>query len=377
MLDAFSDLTAFFSRPLQYPILMLPWVFIAGGIVGSLLNVCIFRLPLEKSILWPSSRCLRCLHPIAKFDNLPLIGYLRLGGKCRHCGQSYSSRYFWIELFTATAFAATFYWCLTLDQARPASLGEPNYFQPASKGTLLLLWLHQVLLLCFLIVVTFTDIDHREIPLTVTIPGTAIGILMGMLVPWPLPMVYQPPIGVYFGGYGLPPDSLSYLPIGAAQPWPAWLPLPAALPAGDWKLGLATAVVGALVGTGLIRALRWVFSWGFGKEAMGLGDADLLMMIGAFLGWQACFLSLLYGVAFALLYAIVKFILTRGKELPFGPFLAFGAALLVWGPNFSWVLSQRFFFDGLFLVWIGGLASALALVMCFLIRTVRLVRWAA
>lgn len=376
MLDAFSDLTTFLVRPLNYPLLMAPIAFAVGSVIGSLLNVCIYRLPLEKSILWPSSRCLKCLHPIRAIDNLPLIGYLRLKGKCRHCGATFSSRYFWIEAFTGAVFAVACYYWLTRDQYRPTDPTELNYFLNVSKPALLLVWLHQMLFFCFLLVATFCDVDHQIIPLSVTIPGTIVGIVMSVFLPWPYPMNYPIMPQATYGGFGLAADSITILPL-SAQLWPFWLPTPQWAAPGTWQLGLATAIFGAAFGAGMMRAIRWVFSWGFGKEAMGLGDADIMMMIGAFLGWQACVLVLLFGVGFGVVYALGKFIINRGRELAFGPFLALGALLVLWGPPFGFILGQKFFFDGLFIIGIVSLGTALALVICFLIRTVRLIRLAA
>lgn len=373
------DLTSFMYRPLEYPLFMLPFIFAAGAIVGSLLNVCIYRLPLEKSILWPSSRCSSCLHSIRAVDNIPLLSYLRLKGKCRHCGATYSARYFWIELATAVLFAGSYYLVMTLNDWQPTHPGEVNFFRSASKAGLFVMWLSQAFFLSFLIVVTFTDIDHREIPLTVTIPGTIIGLIFSTLLPWPAPLRLTVPSTAVFGGVGLPDDMIFFLP-QAAQPWPLWLPSFDWLPPGSWQLGLATGLFGAAFGTGMIRALRWVFGWGFGKEAMGIGDADLMMMIGAFMGWQATVLVLLIAVFLGLFYALFTFIASRQNEMPFGPFLAAAALALLWGPllglNFGYILTQKTFFDGLLLVQLGGLAAGLAILLCFLIRMARLIRLA-
>src|SRR5260370_36833498 len=88
---------------------LLLMMFVFGTIVGSLLNVCIYRLPLEKSIIWPGSRCGHCLQAIRWYDNIPLLSYLILRGRCRTCRARFSMRYFLIELFTGLAFAGLFY----------------------------------------------------------------------------------------------------------------------------------------------------------------------------------------------------------------------------------------------------------------------------
>src|SRR4051794_18342308 len=85
------------------------FVFTVGAAVGSFLNVCLTRLPWEKSIFWPSSRCGHCLQPIRLADNLPLVSYWVLRGRCRTCGQPFSVRYFVVELVTALAFVGVFY----------------------------------------------------------------------------------------------------------------------------------------------------------------------------------------------------------------------------------------------------------------------------
>src|SRR5205823_1070558 len=86
------------------------FVFAVGAVVGSLLNVCIYRLPLEKSILWPlTSRCGHCLQPIRWYDNLPLVSYWLLRGRCRVCGTRFSIRYFLVEFLTALCFLGLFY----------------------------------------------------------------------------------------------------------------------------------------------------------------------------------------------------------------------------------------------------------------------------
>ncbi len=88
---------------------VLAIVFLFGACVGSFLNVCAYRLPFEKSVLWPGSRCGSCLQPVRWYDNLPLLSYWLLRGRCRDCGATFSSRYFWVELATGLAFLGLFY----------------------------------------------------------------------------------------------------------------------------------------------------------------------------------------------------------------------------------------------------------------------------
>src|SRR5690349_12397555 len=82
--------------------------FVFGLMVGSFLNVLIARLPYEKSVIWPSSRCFVCYRPIRMLDNVPILGYLRLRGRCRACGAGFSAGYLWVEVGTGLAFATLF-----------------------------------------------------------------------------------------------------------------------------------------------------------------------------------------------------------------------------------------------------------------------------
>jgi len=135
-------------------------LFILGTIVGSFLNVCIVRLPHEKSIVFPASHCVHCQKPIAWYDNIPLLSYLFLGGRCRHCKARFSFRYFLVELITGVSFLL-FY----------------KYFG-----------LHAVLvpylvMMCGFIVATFVDFEHRIIPDEVSIGGMIAGVLFSALIP--------------------------------------------------------------------------------------------------------------------------------------------------------------------------------------------------
>src|SRR5262249_47421956 len=156
--------------------LLLVATFILGAVVGSFLNVCIYRMPLEKSILWPSSRCGHCLRPIRWYDNIPLISYWILRGRCRVCGASYSIRYFLIELLTACCFAGLFYleYIQNIHQLDSGIL-DP-YHQFGSRffwGRVAIFGFHAVLL-SFLLVAMFSDFDHQAIPMSLTVTGTVV-----------------------------------------------------------------------------------------------------------------------------------------------------------------------------------------------------------
>src|SRR5580698_8515832 len=134
--------------------------FILGSITGSFLNVCIVRLPLEKSIVFPGSHCVACRTPLAWYDNIPLISWIVLGGRCRTCQAKISFRYWFVELLTGLTFFL-FYW----------------YY-----GMHAILVPYLVMVSGF-IVATFVDFEHRIIPDEVSIGGMIAGLVLSLIVP--------------------------------------------------------------------------------------------------------------------------------------------------------------------------------------------------
>jgi leader peptidase (prepilin peptidase) / N-methyltransferase len=350
--------------------------FILGTVIGSFLNVCIARLPLEKSILWPGSRCGSCAQRIRWYDNLPLISYLWLRGRCRTCGARFSLRYLVVEFLTGVAFAGLFYAEVTCNIHRwpippggnlPIAIG---LYPPEWWGV----WLFHVVLFSFLMVATVCDLDGREIPLQLTLTGTVVGLIGAVLIPWPWPWALDDnPLPR--GRPGMPAGLLWQDPAAGlktgAYPWPVWGPLPDWLAPGSWELGLVTGLAGMLVGTLMMRGVAFLFSRGLGREALGLGDADLMMMAGAFLGWQpvvaAFFLSVVPALGFGAFLLAVK----RDNELPFGPSLA--AAILTTCLCWDWIGPhlQPVFFFGPMLGALTVLGAVFMLVSSYLIRVSR------
>jgi leader peptidase (prepilin peptidase) / N-methyltransferase len=348
--------------------------FILGSVVGSFLNVCIARMPLEKSILWPGSRCATCFQGIRWYDNLPLVSYLWLRGRCRQCGSRFSARYFVVELLTGLGFAGLFY-AEVVGNVHDWPI-EPGQKWSIDRGFFpwqwWAVWLFHAILFSFLMVAAMCDLDGREIPLALTLTGTAVG-LVGSVVfawPWPLdPQQAQPQINnalvipgrVWQAGFVHP----------ALYPWPVWGPLPDWLPPGDWKTGLATGLGGALVGTLMMRGVAFLFSRGLGREALGLGDADLMMMAGAFLGWQPVVVAFFLSVVPALVFGVVQMTVKRDNELPFGPSLAAGIVLtfLCW----RWIgreLQPLFFWGGMMAA-VVVLGAVFMLLSSYVIRVSR------
>lgn len=329
-------------------------VLFTGLAVGSFINVLVARLPYEKSVLWPAgSRCFSCYRPIRLRDNVPILGYLLLGGKCRDCKTPFSARYLWVEVGTGLAFLALFLADVVFNRfGMPGVKYEllgPNGAVPSGKA--FALFFYHAILVAGLIAAAAIDAEHRIIPTEVTYPIMVVGIIGGAFMPWPWPHpatatpVLPPNVPMWTH-----PDHPAIIPLGV-QLWPFWGPTFDFAPPGSWKLGLLNAVLGALVGSLVVRAVKWLFETGFGREALGLGDADLLMMAGAFLGWQIAVFSLFVGCFAALFLLIAQKVLGSNdatvpavpestpvsgppapRELPFGPGLAIGV-VVTW---FAW-----------------------------------------
>ncbi len=270
--------------------------FLIGSVVGSFLNVCIYRIPWQKSVVWPSSRCPQCYAAIAARDNIPVVSWLILRGECRQCGAPISIRYPLIEGLVGLLFLGAY---LVDVIAGPRGFwGEIPPFQ-------LLAAAYHALFLALLVAATFIDLDWWEIPDQITFTGMALGVALGAVGPRVRPV---------------PASAATHLE------------------------GLGVGILGLLVGAGLTYAFRQAFSFVFRREAMGMGDVTLMGMVGAFLGWQAAvltyFIAPFLGLGHAL-WKLLKKVRKRlsGKklssadsELPYGPYLSMAAAslLLIW-----------------------------------------------
>jgi leader peptidase (prepilin peptidase)/N-methyltransferase len=299
-------------------------VFLLGACAGSVVNYCFYRLPLEKSLFWPGPRCGRCLRPIRWFDNVPLLSFVLLRGRCRSCSERISPRYPLIELLTGLLFAALFYveigqnvLGLPYLQMRRAAIAAGDIPAPAWA----VFGCHAVLA-SFLLLTSLCDLDDMAIPLPITITGTLIGLACSALFAWPFPGAERALPSV--SGF-VPPR----LPTGL-YPWPVWYPLPVWLPPGSWQLGLATGLAGALAGMAVIRLVRFTYGMARGIEGLGVGDADLMMMAGAFVGWQPIVLSCFVAAFPGLLFGIFQLLRHGNQPLPFGPSLALGVVLTLW-----------------------------------------------
>ena len=351
------------------PLPEIVWVtfaFVLGTAVGSFLNVVVGRLPLEKSLLWPNSRCLTCLHSLTTGDNLPIIGWLRRRGRCRFCGTKFSSRYLWVELATGLGFALIFYLDVIAQWHRIPFLNESYLLriQGVPEWQALVVFLHHAILFSFLLACSLCDWDQKAIPLSLTTTGTLIGLISATCFPWPWPndraavaaelqKAVLTPIGVRDRIWTIDVKPETF-PEGL-YPWPVWGPLPNWLWNHPWALGLLTGLAGAAAGMVLLRAIKFMFERGLGKEALGLGDADLMMLAGAFIGWQPVVMAFFVGTFAALPLALLMRFGKNEQYLPFGPGLALGVMITVyWWPRLGSAV-HVFFFDDLLVMIAGGI----------------------
>jgi leader peptidase (prepilin peptidase)/N-methyltransferase len=248
--------------------------FFAGLLIGSFLNVCVFRLPRDLSVVRPArSFCPACEKTIAWYDNVPLLSYFLLRGKCRQCGWRIPLRYPVVELATGIAFAV----CV-------AALGLTL---PAFK---------YALLSAILIALIATDIEERILPDEFTLGGTLAGLALAAFVP-------------------IEPGIAWYLVQGSVGP--------------RWS-SLAESAFGAGISSGSIWLVGWIFLKLRHREGLGLGDVKMIAMIGAFLGLPEALLTLMAASLFGAVGGIIYILVTKKEmatfEIPFGSFLG-GAAL--------------------------------------------------
>lgn len=215
-----------------------PWffplcAFLFGACVGSFLNVCIYRIPKDESVVTPGSHC-ACGKPIAWHDNIPILSWLILRGRARCCGRKFSFRYPAIELLTAALFVAC--WML---------------FPPAKA-------LGGMVLVSTVICATFIDLDHMIIPDAFTIGGGVVGVVLSAA----LPALHGQAHELFF--------------VASLR-------------------STLDAVLGLFVGSGLVLWIALIAEAVLKKEAMGFGDVKFLGALGAFVGWQGAVFAMFGG----------------------------------------------------------------------------------
>jgi leader peptidase (prepilin peptidase)/N-methyltransferase len=217
-------------------------ILVLGLAFGSFLNVCIYRLPRNLSVVWPRSTCPGCLQMIRSYDNIPVLSWLILGGRCRNCRIRISSRYLLVELLTGSIFLACY-------AHFGSSLATIKY---CALGFLLL-------------GLIFTDAETQLLPDKMTLPGLALGLVFSLLVP------------------------VNDL---ASQLLPGLVSLPVSSDVSWHLLSLVDAVLGAIVGSSFIYGAGAIYLRARGVEGMGFGDVKLMAMVGAFLGTKLTIFTL-------------------------------------------------------------------------------------
>jgi leader peptidase (prepilin peptidase) / N-methyltransferase len=255
------------------------FVLIIGVIVGSFLNVCIYRLPLGKSIAWPSSHCPVCNIQIRPFDNIPVLSFLILRGKCRDCGSGISIQYPAVELLTAI----TGWILLTVFP-----------FNAVFFAYWVFVWI--------LIVITFIDLKYQLVPDVLSLPGILVGLAVSSFIGVS---------GIRFSG-------------------PALLNSLAGVLAGAGSIYLMD-VFGRLAFPAKAKAAG---------GAVGFGDVKLMAMIGAFIGWKLVILTFFLAPIFGIFFGIYVYLKEKQNVIPYGPFLSMGAfvSLLYGNKIISWLL---------------------------------------
>jgi leader peptidase (prepilin peptidase)/N-methyltransferase len=262
--------------------------FVLGAVVGSFLNVCIYRLPRDRSIIAPPSHCPQCGARLRAIDLVPMLSFLALGRKCRFCGGSIGWRYFGVELTTGLVFVAAWF-------ASGQSIQAVPYWIFASV----------------IIATVFTDLDHMIIPDSLVVVGLFAAVLRDALAA----LTHQAPL------------------LSVPIPWT--------------DIALPRFVAGGLVGFGVFVFIRAFSQLLFRREGMGLGDVKLAGAIGAMLGPGLALLS--FGLAIAAgailgVFLLVLHVRRRMEYLPFGPFMAVAALVALLAPGYMTSSSSALYY---------------------------------
>jgi len=262
-------------------------LFLLGLLIGSFLNVVIYRLPLRQSIVFPGSHCPNCDTAIKFYDNVPVLSYAILGGKCRNCHVRISPIYPAVELLVGSLYALLFL-----------------------RDGLTLTLAADIVFVSLIVPLVFIDLRHKLLLNVITYPGIAVLFALRLIAP----------VADTQRLFGLaePPDLLQVI-IGS--------------------------LLGALVGGGSLWMVRWLYFRVKGVEGMGLGDVKMMLMVGVFLGWQLTLLTIFIGSLIGSIIGILIIKLRGGNmkmEIPFGVFLgpAGVIALLVGRQIITWYLGM-------------------------------------
>jgi leader peptidase (prepilin peptidase)/N-methyltransferase len=375
----------------------IPWLFVVGSCVGSFLNVVVYRLPRGQSLVYPPSRCPKCEHPLAWYDNVPVLGWIMLRGKCRYCREPISPRYPIIEAVCGTLFTG-FYVAIFIfhqgpfwpvgggggDWAAPIRMQSPATDWPifglylVSVSTLLaaslidaelfLIPMALPAIMAGVAVLVHTFVDRAGVPGALIVPapylalaaGSGIGLLISIMLlrMGILPLSFaegepalevdklnkiksdDPPPPEYTPAqvrkeiakemlFLLPPLGLGALAVVLQMDGSPLHGVWSEIAKIDWVGGLLGSVLGGLVAGGMIWFTRIIFSFIFGREAMGLGDIDLMFAIGSVIGAGASVAVFFIAPFFGIPIPLAMYVLKSRHELPYGPYLSMAAVVMM------------------------------------------------
>ncbi len=274
--------------------LLLIFSFIFGAVVGSFLNVCIYRIPNEMSLAYPSSHCTSCKKPIPFYHNIPILSYIILGGKCYNCNAKFSWDYPFVEFLAGLLSLLLF-----------LKYGSTIHF------------LFLFVFVMSLIVITYIDLEHMIIPDVISYPGIVVGLIYSGLVT----------------NY----DSLKFL-LDNFQA--SFLYILFVLD----EVRIFSSVFGAIIGSGSLLLIGFLYKNLRKVDGLGLGDVKLMAMVGAFLGWRSIIFVALVSSLVGTIVGVSIMLYTKSDmkyAIPFGPFISFAATLYC----FSGDLSLDYFLD--------------------------------
>jgi leader peptidase (prepilin peptidase)/N-methyltransferase len=292
----------------------IPALFVAaafGAIWGSFLNVCIARIPRGMSVVTPPSHCFACGTRVRARDNIPILSYLLLRGRCRHCGARFSARHALVEALTAALSVLVLWWFALDAHGLPLGMRVARYTVYFAFSAVL-------------VVLTFIDLDTKRLPDRITLPAVAV---------------------FFLGGFA------------------------------TGEVGWIERAIGAVAGYAVVRLIADAYYYGTGREGLGLGDGKLLAAMGALLGWKALPPIVFSASFMGILVSIPVLLAQRRKgaavpgtpdsppqppadqappaqpsirrsEVPFGPFLAASALGYLFLHQQVWAFIEH--------AWLGG-----------------------
>ncbi len=274
-------------------------IFVLGASIGSFLNVVIYRVPNEKSIVFPNSACPNCGAKIKAYDNIPILSWISLRGKCRGCSGGISFRYPAVELLTALLFILVYF---------RFGFGP---FMPIA-----------LIFTAVLVALMFIDAEHMILPNVITYPFFVFAFVVRLVLP------------IFFGAMVF--SDMSFAPATSMAGYPAWL------------VSLVGALLGAIAGGGSLWLVGELWKLARGVDAMGLGDVKMMLGVGALLGWRLTLLSIFLAAFSGAVIGIFVIAKQKDKDLqtqiPFGIFLGIGSFLsMLFGETLIGWYVGRFF----------------------------------